>query len=117
MNKIRLATLNGNGRTVITVDNVKVGKDFVVIAGPCSVESEEQTIKTAQKVKEAVNAGLESTMSTIEVKGNVLAQMSDNVVQEIYLFVDIPAAGMRPRRYRSRRGAACRTGGPAGHRP
>ena len=53
MNKIRLATLNGNGRTVITVDNVKVGKDFVVIAGPCSVESEAQTIKTAQKVKEA----------------------------------------------------------------
>jgi 3-deoxy-7-phosphoheptulonate synthase len=53
MNKIRLATLNGNGRTVVTVDNVKVGKDFVVIAGPCSVESEAQTIKTAQKVKEA----------------------------------------------------------------
>ena len=53
MNKLRLAALNGNGRTIITVDNVKVGKDFVVIAGPCSVESEEQTIKTAQKVKEA----------------------------------------------------------------
>jgi 3-deoxy-7-phosphoheptulonate synthase len=35
------------------VDGVKIGQDFVVIAGPCSVESEEQTIITAQKVKEA----------------------------------------------------------------
>ena len=55
MNDLKLTSLNGkdNRRTVITVDNVKIGEDFVVIAGPCSVESEEQTIKTAQKVKEA----------------------------------------------------------------
>ena len=55
MNNLKLTSLNGddNKRTVIAVDNVKVGEDFVVIAGPCSVESEEQTIKTAQKVKEA----------------------------------------------------------------
>jgi len=32
---------------------IKIGEDFVVIAGPCSVESEKQTITTAQKVKEA----------------------------------------------------------------
>ena len=55
MNALRLASLNGDStaRTVIKVGNVKVGEDFVVIAGPCSVESEEQTIKTAHKVKEA----------------------------------------------------------------
>jgi 3-deoxy-7-phosphoheptulonate synthase len=40
-------------KTVVTVDNVKVGIDFVLIAGPCGVESEKQTIITAQKVKEA----------------------------------------------------------------
>jgi len=47
--------LNGDEkrRTVVTVGNVKIGEDFVVIAGPCSVESEEQMLKTAQKVKEA----------------------------------------------------------------
>lgn len=39
-------------KTVIRVDNVQVGIDFVVIAGPCSVESEEQTLTTAHKVKE-----------------------------------------------------------------
>jgi len=55
MKNLKLTTLNGdeNNRTVIAVGNVKVGEDFVVIAGPCSVESEEQMLKTAHKVKEA----------------------------------------------------------------
>jgi 3-deoxy-7-phosphoheptulonate synthase len=55
MNSLKLTSINGqkDKRTVITVDNVKVGKDFVVIGGPCSVESEEQTLETARKVKEA----------------------------------------------------------------
>jgi 3-deoxy-7-phosphoheptulonate synthase len=55
MDTLRLTALNGdrNRRTVVTVDHVRVGEDFVVIAGPCSVESEEQTIITARKVKEA----------------------------------------------------------------
>ena len=55
MKSLELTSLKGdeNRRTVIAVGNVKVGEDFVVIAGPCSVESEEQTLKTARKVKEA----------------------------------------------------------------
>jgi len=55
MKDLKLTSLDSkkNKRTVITVDNVKIGEGFVVIAGPCSVESEEQTIITAQKVKEA----------------------------------------------------------------
>ncbi|UCH21431.1 MAG: 3-deoxy-7-phosphoheptulonate synthase [Deltaproteobacteria bacterium] len=55
MTNLKLAALNGDKqrRTVIAVGHVKIGMDFVVIAGPCSVESEEQTIRTAQKVKAA----------------------------------------------------------------
>jgi 3-deoxy-7-phosphoheptulonate synthase len=55
MNALRLTSLNNhnNRQTVIAVDSVKIGEDFVVIAGPCSVESEEQTIKTAREVKQA----------------------------------------------------------------
>jgi len=55
MTNLKLAALNGDLKkhTVITVDNVKIGEDFVVIAGPCSVESEAQTIGTARKVKDA----------------------------------------------------------------
>ena len=40
-------------RTIIEVGDVKIGDGFTVIAGPCSVESEEQAIETAIKVKEA----------------------------------------------------------------
>lgn len=41
-------------KSVITLDDVSIGGDAVtVIAGPCSVESEEQTISTAMAVKEA----------------------------------------------------------------
>ena len=40
--------------TVIDVDGVKIGGgNFALIAGPCSVESEEQIIEVAEKVKAA----------------------------------------------------------------
>jgi len=38
-------------RTKIRVGNTVIGEDFVVIAGPCGVESEEQTLRTAEAVK------------------------------------------------------------------
>ncbi|MFH1784917.1 MAG: 3-deoxy-7-phosphoheptulonate synthase [Candidatus Micrarchaeota archaeon] len=53
MKNIKLAGLNGSGRTVVRIGNVKVGQGFTIIAGPCSVESEEQTLETARAVKEA----------------------------------------------------------------
>jgi len=40
--------------TVISVDGVRIGKsDFVVIAGPCAVESEKNLLEIAEIVKEA----------------------------------------------------------------
>src|SRR5207249_4198357 len=40
--------------TVVDVDGVKVGgPEFVMMAGPCSVESEEQLLATARAVKKA----------------------------------------------------------------
>lgn len=53
MKNIKLAALNGSGRTIVRVGEVKVGEGFTVIAGPCSVESEEQTVETARAVKAA----------------------------------------------------------------
>ena len=44
---------NNTQQTVVTVDHLRVGIDFALVAGPCSVENEKQTIITAQKVKEA----------------------------------------------------------------
>ena len=55
MKNLKLSKLSTNGgkKTVFSVGDVKIGVDFLLIAGPCSVESEEQTILTAKKVKEA----------------------------------------------------------------
>ena len=55
MKNLKLSAFHGNEikRTIVTVGDVKVGEDFIVIAGPCSVESEEQTIETARMVKNA----------------------------------------------------------------
>jgi 3-deoxy-7-phosphoheptulonate synthase len=55
MKDLKLSSIDNNNlkRSLVTVGNIKVGIDFLLIAGPCSVESEIQTITTAQKVKEA----------------------------------------------------------------
>lgn len=37
----------------IKVGDVEFGKDFIVIAGPCAIESEEQFMRTAEYVKKA----------------------------------------------------------------
>jgi 3-deoxy-7-phosphoheptulonate synthase len=51
MTNLRLATLQGGNRTIVPVDSVKIGEGFTVIAGPCTVESERQTIETAIAVR------------------------------------------------------------------
>lgn len=55
MKELKLVSINSSGgrSTVVEVGDIKVGKDFTIIAGPCSIETEEQTLITAQKVKEA----------------------------------------------------------------
>lgn len=55
MGKVKLYSLESSGhkRTIVNVSGIEVGKDFALIAGPCSVESEKQTILTAIAVKEA----------------------------------------------------------------
>ena len=55
MKNLKLTTIKEKNqkRTRIKVRDVTIGEGFTVIAGPCSIESEEQTIETAVKVKEA----------------------------------------------------------------
>ena len=53
MKNLKLAQRDTRLRTVITISNVELGRGFTVIAGPCSVESEEQIIESARAVKAA----------------------------------------------------------------
>ncbi len=52
MQNLKLVSITKKGKkTRIKVGDVVIGEGFVVIAGPCGVESEEQTLKTAEAVK------------------------------------------------------------------
>lgn len=53
MKNLKLAVRETKQRTVIDVSGVKIGNGLVVIAGPCSVESEEQMLESARAVKKA----------------------------------------------------------------
>jgi 3-deoxy-7-phosphoheptulonate synthase len=53
MKNLKLAVRETTQRTIINVADVAFGLDFVVIAGPCSIESESQILKTARAVKSA----------------------------------------------------------------
>ena len=54
MNNLKLVAPRPSGlRTIVDVLGVRVGEGLVVIAGPCSVESEDQTVRTAVAVKKA----------------------------------------------------------------
>ena len=49
----KLTSKEAKEKTSINIGGVEVGTGFTIIAGPCSVESEKQTIETARAVKAA----------------------------------------------------------------
>ncbi len=53
MKNLKLASREQKEKTIVNVGDVEVGHGLVIIAGPCSVESEKQTIETALAVKAA----------------------------------------------------------------
>ena len=54
MKGLKLVVLPEDGkRTVFKVGSVEIGRDFLFIAGPCSVESEEQIMEAAKLAVEA----------------------------------------------------------------
>ena len=66
---------------------------FVIVASVFAYVVLSAGLFSSQKAKEAVNAGVQSTMSTVELKGNIVAKMQSSVVTELYFCVGIPAAG------------------------
>jgi 3-deoxy-7-phosphoheptulonate synthase len=48
---LKLAAKGVKDKTIIKVGNVEGGKDLTLIAGPCTVENEEQMLETAKAVK------------------------------------------------------------------
>lgn len=52
MGNLKLVNLAENGKkTKIKVGKVTIGEELIIIGGPCGVETEEQTLRTAEAVK------------------------------------------------------------------
>lgn len=66
---------------------------FVIVASVFAYVVLSAGLYASQKTKEAVTSGLGSTMSVLELKGDVIAKMENSVLTEVYLTVGIPAAG------------------------
>jgi 3-deoxy-7-phosphoheptulonate synthase len=51
---LRLALKGTEARSIVKVGDLSIGREFVIIAGPCAIESEKQALETAIAVKRAV---------------------------------------------------------------
>ena len=66
---------------------------FVIVASVFAYVVLSAGLFSSQKAKEAVTAGIETTMATVEIRGNMVARMQSSRVTEIYFCVGIPSAG------------------------
>lgn len=66
---------------------------FVMVASVFAYVVLSSGLYSSQKAKEAVNAGLQETRQTVELKGNVVARLESQVVTEIYLTVSTVPGG------------------------
>lgn len=53
MDGLKLTLRKASSATTIKLDSIEIGRDFILIAGPCSVETEQQMLETAREVKKA----------------------------------------------------------------
>ncbi len=88
-----LAKMRKNQEGITGLETAIILIAFVIVASVFSYVVLSAGLFSSQKVKEAVNAGIESTMATLEIRGDIIARMDSGVVSEIYLCVGIPAAG------------------------
>ena len=66
---------------------------FIIVASVFAYVVLSAGLFASQKTKEAVTSGLGSTMSVLELKGDVIARMQNNTLTEVVLTVGIPSAG------------------------
>jgi archaeal flagellin FlaB len=93
MLKKLIARLRGKEEGITGLETAIILIAFVIVASVFAYVVLSAGLFSSQKTKEAINAGLQSTMSTLEIKGNVVARMESSVVTHIYFGMGLPAAG------------------------
>jgi flagellin FlaB len=66
---------------------------FVIVASVFAYVVLSAGLFSSQKAKEAVNAGLDATMATVEIRGDIIAKLENDSITQIYLCVGVPGAG------------------------
>lgn len=66
---------------------------FVIVASVFAYVVLSAGLFSSQKAKEAVNAGIQSTMATVEIRGNIVGRMVGGVLADVTFCVGVPAAG------------------------
>ena len=85
--------LRGKQKGITGLETAIILIAFVIVASVFAYVVLSAGLYSSQKTKEAINSGLQSTMATLEIKGNVVAQMQSGLVSNIFVSVGIPAAG------------------------
>jgi flagellin FlaB len=85
--------LRGKEKGITGLETAIILIAFVIVASVFAYVVLSAGLFSSQKTKEAINAGLQSTMSTLEIKGNVVARMEGGVVTHIFFGMGLPAAG------------------------
>jgi flagellin FlaB len=85
--------INREQRGITGLETAIILIAFVMVASVLAYVVLSAGLFSSQKAKEAIHAGLAETRSTVDVKGNVLAKVSDNVVTEVYFTVGSVSGG------------------------
>jgi len=88
-----LKTLNKEQKGITGLETAIILIAFVIVASVLSYVVISSGLFSSQKAKAAVNAGLEQTGATLELKGNVIAAMAEGVVSTIYITVGLVPGG------------------------
>jgi flagellin FlaB len=66
---------------------------FVIVASVFAYVVLSAGLFSSQKAKEAVSAGIQSTMATVEIRGNIVAKMESGILSSVTFCVGVPAGG------------------------
>lgn len=84
---------NKNEKGITGLETAIILIAFIIVASVFAYVVLSAGLFSAQKAKEAINAGIQSAMATLEIKGDMIAKIEDSELAEIYLCFGVPASG------------------------
>jgi archaeal flagellin FlaB len=87
------ASLKNEQKGITGLETAIILIAFVIVASVLAYVVISSGLFSSQKAKAAVNSGLEQTGATLELKGNVIASMTDGAVDKLFITVGLVPGG------------------------